>query len=481
MQAASMGVYAIAMKVKEYRNSVLVGSHIKDFIYMPLNGTTNITVPTPPGNMTAYTCPGQANNITLNFADAGSDSVFVNAVTPTMAGWTFTKTYTSAPGNGSVNLTWTTPASLNPATLPYFFVNISATDNACPKSVMNYVFVVRTQQCASDSVWPGDANGDFTVNMYDPLHIAIAMGKTGASRVSPTTSWVAQHCMPWANSFMTNNVNMKHADCDGNGVVNSTDLGSVTANYGLTHPKGEYHNKTTGAPPLYLDLTGITLKPGTAVAIPIKLGDATTPMPNIYGIATRITVNGITMNSPSVTTATTWLGNSSNTFNFTKTFPAKVEWAHVRNDHTEVNGNGTIGTLNFTVPANATPGATVTFTFGSTRIIDKDGIEITAFDEQDATTTIPVHVNDLAQGTQFATIVPNPSHSSASLQLTLAEAAGVEVRVADITGKLVWKVNGNHEAGESAIQLPATIAPGMYLVTVATDDQPATQLKWIKQ
>ncbi|WP_276134449.1 hypothetical protein [Polluticoccus soli] len=297
MQTSLVGTYAMALRVKEYRNNVLIASHVKDFSYFIVNPPNPITVPTPPANMTIYTCPGQINSVTLNFTDAGGDSLTINATTPTMSGWSFAKTYTSGPGVGSVNLSWTTPASLNPATLPYFFVNISATDNACPKSVMNYVFIVRTQQCASDSVWPGDANGDFTVNMYDPLAIAIAMGKTGASRTSPSTSWVPQFCMPWANVFVTNNVNMKHADCDGNGTVASADLGAVTANYGLSHPKGEYHNKTTGAPPLYLDLTGIILTPGSTVAIPIKLGDAITPMTSIYGLATRITVNGVTMNS----------------------------------------------------------------------------------------------------------------------------------------------------------------------------------------
>ncbi|WP_276134448.1 T9SS type A sorting domain-containing protein [Polluticoccus soli] len=115
-------------------------------------------------------------------------------------------------------------------------------------------------------------------------------------------------------------------------------------------------------------------------------------------------------------------------------------------------------------------------------MIDKDGVEITAFDEQDASATIPTHVNDLVNDGLFASIIPNPSHNTAQLRVVLPGATTVDVRVTDIAGKLVWKHSDRREAGESSIELPSVVAPGMYMVTVANGSEPATQqLKWIKQ
>jgi hypothetical protein len=186
------------------------------------------------------------------------------------------------------------------------------------------------------------------------------------------------------------------------------------------------------------------------------------------------------MSSPSVATSTSWLGNSGNTLNFTKALSGKVEWAYSRINHTEVSGNGTIATLNFTVPANATPGATVTFTFGSTKMINKDGVDITAFDEQDATATIPVGIHDVTQ-TSLYSIIPNPSQSHASLRISLLQPSSLEVQVTDLAGKLLWKHTGRFDAGTNSIALPATLSSGVYMIGVKSESDRLMQLKWIKQ
>ena len=53
----------------------------------------------------------------------------------------------------------------------------------------------------TDSVWAGDANADFTADMYDPLAISVAYGTSGTVRPGATTTWQAEYCPDWGNEF----------------------------------------------------------------------------------------------------------------------------------------------------------------------------------------------------------------------------------------------------------------------------------------
>jgi hypothetical protein len=491
MLSTLTGQFAIAFRVKEYRNGNLIGSFVRDFVAVCLPGSGNISIPMPASlpAFSVYTCPGQSNTVTVTFNDATiTDSVITVVTPPTIPGWTFSTSVANGIGSGSATITWTTPGTLNPATLPYFYIKLHVRDNACPKGLADYAIIVRTKQCTADSVWPGDANGDFTVNIYDPLAIAIAMGQTGAPRTSPTTTWVAQACTPWANAFVTNNTNMKHADCDGDGTVTTADLTAVTANYGLTHPKNGGEEKQTAGPRLYFDFTGISLVPGTLVNIPIKLGDAGNIMNDIYGLATRISINGAgSVSVPTtISTATTWLGSTGNTINFTKNLTTNIiDWAHARIDHQNTNGQGVIGTLAFTVPTNAVPGATVSFKFSDTKLIDRDGLDITAFNPENNTAIIPFpnNITALPSVVQSVSVTPNPSKTSAVLRLSLLSASTVNIKVTDMVGRVVWQQTAGYDMGNHEMSLPASqLTAGMYTVILEAEGwENSPIVKWVKE
>ena len=482
------GKFALAYKVKDYRNGIKVGEYVREINVSVLSGSTQFTVPMPTSSsvFNIYTCPGQSNNITVTFLDStATDSVYVSVVAPSLPGFTFSPSTNPGVGTGSATISWTTPGSVNPATLPHFYIKLRVRDNGCPKSVADYAIAVRLKPCASDSVWPGDANGDYTVNIYDPLAIAIANGQTGPSRTGATTTWSAQWCANWANNFYTNNLNMKHADCNGNGTVNSTDLAAVTANYGQWHTKGGAHPKTTGAPELYFDMTGIVLLPGAPVSIPVKLGSSVTPFNNVYGLATRIKVDGLTLTAtPTLSTSTSWLGNSSNTLNFShSTSAGVVDWAYSRTDHQNSNGQGTIAALEFVVPATANQGDIVNLSFDLPKIVDKNGIEIETFNTVDATVTVgwPVSVKDVA-GLQYAAVVPNPSDRQAELKFNLHQPGKLTVKIVDMVGRAVWEHNGDFPAGDQSMSLPADLAGGLYLIHLQSDSwQEQPTVKWQKQ
>jgi hypothetical protein len=488
VKGTSLGMYAVNIKVKDYRNGVLVGTYMREITIAVMSGTGNITLPmpTPTSVFTVFTCPGQTNGVTVNFMDStATDSVFVAIWTPTITGWTFSPAATFGLASGSATINWTTPASLNPATLPFFFIHIRARDKNCPRGVSDFSILVRTRQCLADSVWPGDANGDFTVNIYDPLAIAIANGKTGATRTGATTSWIAQACTNWGTTLITNNTDIKHADCNGDGTVNSTDLGAVTSNWGSWHLKGGSQHKTTGAPDIYLDLNAVTLEPGKTVNIPIKLGSSASSMTDFYGLATLISISGMMPDvKPVINTSSSWLGNSGNTLNFSHSATNDaIYWAYARTDQQNASGQGNIGFITVKVPATMKAGDKVDFSVSMSKLIDKDGREKTAFNE--TTTTGVVQnasgVGNVAGVLNYMTVVPNPSASNAELRFGMDKQANVNIEVTDLLGKTVWQYTAVYSNGSQVLSLPSELPAGLYMVQMQTEQSAPQLIKWIKQ
>lgn len=87
-------------------------------------------------------------------------------------------------------------------------------------------------------MWPGDANYDGVANNIDLLQVAAAYGETGMQREAIGIKWNAIAAFDYDNSIGPNAINAKHADCDGNGEVNSDDLDAIIANYGELHARG---------------------------------------------------------------------------------------------------------------------------------------------------------------------------------------------------------------------------------------------------
>jgi len=490
LEASSGGFYYLSMRTSEYRNGSLIGytTRIWTTTVFPAGTSPKVPLPAPGSNFTCLTHPGQTQTINVSFDDStATDSVFVS-FDPSNS-WTYTTTAAPAAGTGAGSITWTTPTSLNPAATPFFYIYVLAQNNSCPqKGFAWYTILVNTAQASiNDSVWAGDANGDNMANMYDPLAIAVAYGQTGPTRSGATTSWVPEYCANWSTYYLPAVINVKHADCNGDGTVNSTDLAAVTANYGLTHPKGHpTAQKTTGVPDLYFDLTGITLTPGANISVPIKFGTASLPMNNIYGLAAGVELIGAVNLSaaPTITYSSSWIGTASNTLNFTKDINNnRVDWAYARIDQTNVSGNGTIATLNFTVPTTATTGQQMKFHFEAPQVIDKYGNPIVAYNVLDDSLNVALGIANIPSAVQYAEVVPNPSKSQAELQMFVAQAGNINIKITDLLGRTAWQQTMNAGTGNQNIALPNTnIIPGMYMIQIQGEGwRYSKTLKWVKE
>jgi hypothetical protein len=473
----------LVTKIREYRNGTEIGSYYRIWTSYVRPFLNSIAPMAAPGTDFTYTtCPGQTNTITINFADSTlTDSVFVDFYPPTLSGFTFASTTTTTAGSGSGTISWTTPTTVNVNATPYFIIPVRARDNRCPiQGYSYYGILVDLTQCGPDSVWAGDANADYTADMYDPLAIAVAYGTTGIVRPGATTTWQAEYCPNWGTMF-NNGINHKHADCNGDGTIDNTDLAAVTTNYGQVHLKGGgAHAKSSAVPDLYFDLSGITFTPGATVTVPVKLGSTGNMANNVYGVATNISLQGITLTAvPTFNTTTSWLATTSNQLNFTNSSSSNsVDFVQARKDQQNASGQGTIATMTFTIPSSVTSGTALIFRLDMAKLIDNNGDDV-AFNMVDDTAYIwATTVTAATSYNANAVIVPNPSKSGAYVQLTSDVSETATIVVTDVTGRIVYKTNATVEKGTQKLALPV-VTPGMYEVRVQGSLSTKT-LKWIQ-
>jgi hypothetical protein len=83
-------------------------------------------------------------------------------------------------------------------------------------------------------VWPGDTDADLIVDNNDLLPLGLYYNATGAPRASASIVWVGQNSIDWGQ-LQASGIDVKHADCNGDGVVNSSDTLAITTNYSQTH------------------------------------------------------------------------------------------------------------------------------------------------------------------------------------------------------------------------------------------------------
>lgn len=495
LMSPSAGKFTLALQIGEYRNNKLVAYTVRDFVIICIGaqtGNNGLSIPkaVDKDKFNTFTCPGKNNTLNLSYVDpAPGDSVYVSISTPNLSGWTFNTSTTNGIGQGKSTINWTTPASLNPAVLKHFDFKVTVRDNACRQTgEATYIYTVETRYCRADSVWPGDANSDKIVDLYDPLAVALAYNDTGATRINASSNWSGQSCDPWPSSFL-NNIDKKHSDCDGNGKTDTADLNIIALNYTKTHKKGggRSSEKTTADPTLTFDHTGITPNPDSIVTLNITLGDAANTVQTIYGLAANIKIDGLALSAPPVITYNnSWLGNNTNTLSFTKDITnTSVDWAYSRTNKTNTNGNGILAQITFQIPATATDGQLVTLSYDKAKLIDKDGIEILNFGTMEDTFYVrkPSSIYNFNSTVSDIHLYPNPSNNNLYAELNSNKSGNIIITIHDIAGKSLSRKDAAVSVGKNTLPLQAgNLHPGVYIINISDSHGSVNyNLRWVKQ
>ena len=331
-----------------------------------------------------------------------------------------------------------------------------------------------TNCTVTSDVWPGDANYDLLCNNFDVLNIGVAFNESGPVRAGASNNWSAQPAADFS-SWFSSAVNIKHADCDGNGIVNYDDTLAIDQNYSLIHPArlSAPVNTTSSLilPPLMLNAAPDTVGPSMAVHVDVLLGTSSVPVDSLYGIAFTVNYDPTIVDTLSLQSSFvgSWLGTvGTDMIAFVRHFPTigKIDFALVRTDHQNVsNGFGDLASFDVVIVDNIS-----TVTNSLFRLTDVTAITYTQLVQPLARVNDTIYVDPTVNKVpqidlnKYFRIYPNPT--STILNVYSNDVKIDYLEIFDMTGKQMvhLKVNSNQ------ITLPVENLPqGVYQLRCISD------------
>ncbi|MCI5054564.1 MAG: T9SS type A sorting domain-containing protein [Flavobacteriales bacterium] len=334
-------------------------------------------------------------------------------------------------------------------------------------------------------VFPGDANADGIADLSDLISVGIGHGVTGPVRPNASLNWVGQSCPDWSISFASS-VNYKHADCNGDGIINDSDTTAIGLNLGLTHNKGENGVSVMGVPNLIFDLTGLdTVVAGDTLRVPIKLGDLTSPMNDLYGITFDVNYDtSLVKNGAFLDYSNSWLGSiNTNMIEMQRNYytASALKGALTKKDQLSVSGSGEIVALNIIMEDNLSGKKslykTLNLSFSNVTGYALDGslLSINATSDSlivgDPTPLVSSNVDVQNR----ISLYPNPTNGNLNL---ISEVEIASYNIIDVSGRIV---RSDLNVLSDRVDMTLNLENGVYLIMINTVEGKTKTIRFIKE
>lgn len=339
--------------------------------------------------------------------------------------------------------------------------------------------ILLTAFACNDSVWPGDANNDGIANVYDITRVGQAFGFSGLARPNASTNWVGQAAYNWAGSAV---LNYKHADCDGNGVIEYADFQVVQLNYGLTHLKDqEPMPRSTGDPVLRIYCDQDSLMAGDTITFHIDIADSSNPVLDFYAIAFDVIIDSALL-VPNVSFSSynqNFIGAPGSViygFDTTIWQNSLLQLGFTKLNQTNITGYGNIANVSYILIDDIAGksqmdeiNATLNVYFTNVMAISADGT-IIPLDVEGDTVVVRQLVSSIAKEPVLAEdirVYPVPASNMISVQLP-QNTAMKQIEVYNSVGALVSSspVNGLNAASFDVSSYPN----GYYFIKINTNN-----------
>lgn len=332
-------------------------------------------------------------------------------------------------------------------------------------------------------VWPGDANNDLAVTNDDFLYIGLGYGYTGATRPSASLNWIAQPANDWSGYFF-NSANYKHADCDGNGIIDLNDSTAISLNYGLNHPPRNVLNPdVTTLSPVYLETSLDTIATNQYLNIDIKIGTAIQLVDSIYGISFTVELDPTLIDTTQIGmidyTSSIMGTYQTDLFAFEKHFAGSglIEAAVTRIDHNNLyNIYGTIGTFGIVTTDNIAVKEVLKLRLTNVHALGRSGIDIPLASIEDSVLVDPtIGINNPA-GEAHPAVYPNPS--SGIIKITGLGKGTTICEIVSLQGNLLQSFDLKNNI--SLIDMRSYV-DGLYILRLISEDGVYTSKLEIKK
>lgn len=206
-------------------------------------------------------------------------------------------------------------------------------------------------------VYPGDANNSGKVDQADVLYTGYAYGSAGPARIETGTIFEEMPVsLDWQQTF-PNGVGYAHADANGNGQVNLSDMLAVVTNFGESHttPTPVNFPAAVAGMSAALEFTPDLLNPpltaGSIINIAVDL-EYPNLVNEINGLAFDIAFNKNYIQSISLNYAPDWLGGTDESFRFqtiSTTQTDRLKLASTRYGANPIAAEGRVGMLSIVI------------------------------------------------------------------------------------------------------------------------------------
>ena len=214
------------------------------------------------------------------------------------------------------------------------------------------ILILTEYDCPTDLVWPGDADRNGIVNAWDILCLGISFNTLGPPREGISSDWSPKVANNWSNELYSDQFDLKHSDCNGDGQISYGDIGVINQKYGErqgideSDPSLNYSNSV-----LFIDLPDVIVV-GQQVQAPIYLGFEDNILYDIYGLAFNVTLQAEEIVDPetlNITLIDSWLGiTDANLASIQRRVTNQsLDVGITRTDQSNASGFGQIGILSF--------------------------------------------------------------------------------------------------------------------------------------
>lgn len=317
-------------------------------------------------------------------------------------------------------------------------------------------------------VWPGDANHDSIASNFDLLPIGLYYGQSGVARNTISNSWQAYPSINWG-SLQSNGSDIKHADCNGDGTIDSNDTLAVNLNTGLVHAIAPPVNAgPRSVPQIFFVSSQSVYYPGDWVDADLWVGDSLNPVSALYGIAFDIGYDAsiVQPGTEQLTFPSSWLGTpGTNALKIAATdpLPSVVHGAETRIDHVNSIGYGKIAHLRFHLKNGIAGGNMVSLSINNYSANDSNGNPI-YFDPVNTDLPITVGIDEFSLE-KAVRVFPNPYSGKTQISYNLETASKVLIEAYDAIGqKIKTLADGEQQSGDHIIGFTSGFGPGIYLI-----------------
>lgn len=328
-----------------------------------------------------------------------------------------------------------------------------------------------------DVVWPGDANGDSKVDNTDLLSIGLYNGSTGVARSTTGINWMPYESADW-NQIQFNKVDYKHADSNGDGVINNNDTLAIFQNFGMRHNTNhkpvnpQIHSNYS----IYFVIQNPqnTYKKGDVISAEVWLGKPNNEIQNCYGIAFNVGTytSCVTPGTMKLNIQNNWLGSNQNSYRLAKTNESYgvAYGAIVRKDHTAINGYGKIAEFNFIYNGNSS--SVVPLQFENIVAIDNTGKEMEVIPvNSNVIVTSIVSEEKLSDNLRCS---PNPFSVGTTIQYEISNESAVKLELTNALGRhLKTLVDKKQAPGSYTINIDAkehSMENGIYFLRLLKNE-----------